>query len=346
MSPELLDHFRRPRNVGGLPAGDPDVGSADVSDADSGARVRLQLRVDPGGTVTEARFKAFGCSATIACASLATERARGRPAGEVERVAAADLARALALPAERLHAASLAERALREALADLRRRGVRGAQDCYAPRPPGGHGEEMSSKPKSEHIVWAQGHVTREDRRRLLGHGSGTLWLTGLSGSGKSTIAQAVERELVSRRVAAYVLDGDNVRHGLNSNLGFSPEDRKENIRRIGEVAKLFNDAGVIVLTAFISPYREDRDRVRAILPEGEFVEIHVECPLEVCESRDVKGLYRKARAGQIPEFTGISAPYEAPLRPEMVLDTSKQDLDACVRSVLDYIERRGWVES
>ncbi len=176
----------------------------------------------------------------------------------------------------------------------------------------------------------------------MLGHGAATLWFTGLSGSGKSTIAITVERELVRRQINAYVLDGDNIRHGLNNNLGFSPEDRAENIRRIGEVAKLFNDGGVVVLTAFISPYRADRDAVRSNLPNGEFVEIFVDCPLDECEKRDAKGLYKKARAGEIPEFTGISAPYEAPEKPELVLHTAEQDVDECAKVVIGYLEERG----
>ena len=184
--------------------------------------------------------------------------------------------------------------------------------------------------------------MSREERAERLGHGAATVWLTGLSGSGKSTVAVAVERELMSRGKHAYVLDGDNVRHGLNKNLGFSPEDRTENIRRIGEVSKLFNDAGVIVLTAFISPYRADRDAVREILPEGEFVEVLVDCPLDECERRDVKGLYQKARAGEIPEFTGISAPYEPPEKPEIVLKTAESSVDECVAQVLDYLSKKG----
>ncbi|MFQ5514152.1 MAG: adenylyl-sulfate kinase [Myxococcota bacterium] len=199
----------------------------------------------------------------------------------------------------------------------------------------------MSQAPKSQHITWSHSHISREERQKALGHGAATVWFTGLSGSGKSTIALEVERELVRSGVSAYVLDGDNIRHGLNANLGFSPEDRTENIRRIGEVAKLFNDAGVIVLTAFISPYRQDRDRVRAILPEGEFIEVLVDCPLEVCEERDVKGLYRKARAGEIPEFTGISAPYEPPEKPELVLQTVEQDLGSCVEAVIATLRER-----
>src|SRR5436309_14190575 len=174
---------------------------------------------------------------------------------------------------------------------------------------------------KATNIVWHQGAVTRADRERLSGHRSATVWFTGLSGSGKSTIAVALKKALWERGVHAFVLDGDNVRHGLNKNLGFSPTDRTENIRRIGEVAKLFTEAGVIVMTSFISPYRADRDAVRAIMGKGDFVEVHVEASVETCEGRDVKGLYKKARAGEIPEFTGISAPYEAPERPEPVLD-------------------------
>jgi adenylylsulfate kinase len=202
----------------------------------------------------------------------------------------------------------------------------------------------MKSKPKSENIVWSHGHITGEERQKLLGHGAGTVWFTGLSGSGKSTIAVAVERELIQRGSLAYVLDGDNIRHGLNANLGFSPEDRTENIRRIGEVARLFCDAGVLALTAFISPYRADRDAVRARLPEGDFVEVFVECPLDECERRDVKGLYKKARAGEIPEFTGISAPYEEPLKPEIVLPTGELSVEECVQRVLEDLETRRWV--
>jgi adenylylsulfate kinase len=200
----------------------------------------------------------------------------------------------------------------------------------------------MAEAPKSSNITWSHSAIDRKARKQLLGHGAATIWFTGLSGSGKSTIAVQVEQRLVERGICAYVLDGDNVRHGLNSNLGFSPDDRTENIRRIGEVSKLMNDAGVIVLTAFISPYRQDRDRVRAILPEGEFLEVFVDCPLEECERRDVKGLYKKARAGQIPEFTGISAPYEAPAAPELVVQTAKAGVEACVAQVIEMLEARG----
>ena len=169
------------------------------------------------------------------------------------------------------------------------------------------------SESKSTNITWHEGHVTRKEREKILGQRGVTVWLTGLSGSGKSTVATAAEQVVLSKDKLAYVLDGDNVRHGLNKNLGFSPEDRTENIRRIGEVAKLFNDSGVVVFTAFISPYREDRDAVRALMAEGDFVEVWVDADVATCEERDPKGLYKKARAGEIPEFTGISAPYEAP---------------------------------
>jgi len=194
---------------------------------------------------------------------------------------------------------------------------------------------------KATNIVWHAGAVTRGDREKLNGHRGCTVWLTGLSGSGKSTIAVELEKHLWTRGVRAYILDGDNIRHGLNKNLGFSPADRTENIRRIGEVAKLFTDGGIVALTAFISPYRADRDQVRALMPE-DFVEVYVDCPLEVCEQRDVKGLYQKARAGKIPEFTGISAPYEAPLSPEVTIKTNAQSVEDSARQILAYLESRG----
>ena len=172
------------------------------------------------------------------------------------------------------------------------------------------------------------------------------MWLTGLSGSGKSTIAVALEKTLWSRGVRTYILDGDNIRHGLNKNLGFSPADRTENIRRIGEVAKLFADAGLVAVTAFISPYRADRDQVRALMRPGDFIEVLVDCPLDICEQRDVKGLYQKARAGQIPEFTGISAPYEAPLTPELTLRTAEQSPEESAAQVLAYLVARVIVSS
>ncbi|HKE11469.1 MAG TPA: adenylyl-sulfate kinase [Myxococcota bacterium] len=199
---------------------------------------------------------------------------------------------------------------------------------------------------KSSHITWQAGHVTRIDRARNLRQRGVTVWLTGLSGSGKSTVAIGVEKRLVETGHAPYVLDGDNIRHGLNKNLGFSPADRSENIRRVGEVAKLFTDAGVIVLTSFISPYRADRDAVRALLGAGDFIEVYLSASIETCESRDVKGLYRKARAGQIPEFTGISAPYEAPEQPELVLDTGRQTVEESVGELLRYLEEKGYLSS
>ncbi len=199
---------------------------------------------------------------------------------------------------------------------------------------------------RSTNITWHESHVSRAERERLLGQRGVTVWLTGLSGSGKSTIAVGAERELVRRGRLAYVLDGDNVRHGLNKNLGFGPADRTENIRRIGEVAKLFTDAGVIAMTSFISPYRSDRDGVRALLAPGDFVEVYVSATVETCESRDVKGLYQRARRGEIPEFTGISAPYEAPERPELVLDTNRQSVEESVASLVAHLEKNGYLSS
>ena len=195
----------------------------------------------------------------------------------------------------------------------------------------------MADEPVSQHIERAEGRVDAIARRRLLGHPARTVWFTGLSGSGKSTLAFAVEEALVARGVACYVLDGDNIRFGLNRDLGFSPEDRAENIRRIGEVCRLFHDAGLVVLTAFISPYRADRAQVRELHPAGGFTEIFVDTPLDVCEARDVKGLYAKARAGEIPEFSGISAPYEVPEDPEARIDTTKP-LDDCVAEIIDHL--------
>ncbi len=197
-------------------------------------------------------------------------------------------------------------------------------------------------QPKSTNLTWHAGSIERADRERLLGQKGVTVWLTGLSGSGKSTIAVAAEAALIQRGRSAYVLDGDNMRHGLNHNLGFSPEDRTENIRRIGEVAKLFTDAGIIVITSFISPYRADRDAVRELMDEGDFVEVLVDASLETCESRDVKGLYKKARAGEIPEFTGISAPYEPPPKPELVLDTNRESIEESTAALLGFLDKRG----
>jgi len=196
--------------------------------------------------------------------------------------------------------------------------------------------------PKSKKITRTQSLVDQAMRTTRNRHQGAVVWFTGLSGAGKTTLAQWSERELFDRGVHCYVLDGDNVRHGLNRDLGFSPEDRTENIRRIGEVANLMRDSGLICLTAFISPYVADRAAARATCPEGSFLEVYCRCPLEECERRDTKGLYRKARAGQIPEFTGISAPYEEPLMPEIILDTDLHTPAECVRQVITALEERG----
>ncbi len=201
------------------------------------------------------------------------------------------------------------------------------------------------TEPKSKHITWHQGLVSREDRERRNKNVGAILWYTGLSGSGKSTIANVVEKKLFDMGCQTYVLDGDNIRFGLNKNLGFSPEDRTENIRRIGEVAKLFVDAGVIVSTAFISPYRADRDAVREIVEEKDMVEIYVQCAIDICEQRDPKGLYKKARAGEIPEFTGISAPYEEPLKAELVIDSGVHAVDACADIVIDFLRKNNYIQ-
>ena len=197
---------------------------------------------------------------------------------------------------------------------------------------------------KSSNITWHEGQVSRDDRQGILGQRGCTIWLTGLSGSGKSTIAVAAEKALNQLGRLTYILDGDNIRHGLNSNLGFSPEDRTENIRRIGEVSKLFTDAGVIVFSSFISPYRADRDAVRKIMGDGDFLEIWVNASVETCEGRDVKGLYKKARAGEIPEFTGISAPYEEPTNPELVIDTNGQTIDESVAHLISLLAKSGYL--
>ena len=197
---------------------------------------------------------------------------------------------------------------------------------------------------KATNVYWHEGEVTRADRNRVLGQKGATIWFTGLSGSGKSTVAVALEKVLNERGKLAYRLDGDNVRLGINKNLGFTAEDRKENIRRIGEVAKLFVDSGVIVLSSFISPYREDRDLVRQLHDAGgmDFIEVYVDCSLDEAERRDPKGLYKKARAGQIKNFTGIDDPYEAPLKPELLLKSDKMSLQEEVAALLDLLESRG----
>jgi len=194
----------------------------------------------------------------------------------------------------------------------------------------------------SSNVVWHHATVTRARREAQNGHRGVILWFTGLSGAGKSTLAHAVEEELHRRGCRTFVLDGDNVRHGLCGDLGFSNEDRIENIRRVGEVAKLFMEAGVIVLTAFISPFRSDREHVRGMVEHGDFIEIYCDSSLKICESRDVKGMYKKARAGQIAEFTGISSPYEAPDNPELTVNTGGEELGQCVQKVLDEVARRG----
>jgi len=191
---------------------------------------------------------------------------------------------------------------------------------------------------KATNITWHDANVNRKEREKLLDQKGIVLWFTGLSGSGKSTIAHAVENRLYAMGRLSYVLDGDNIRHGINQNLGFSPEDRKENIRRIGEITKLFVDTGVITLAAFISPYYEDRQRIRDILEDRQFSMIYVYVPLEVVEERDPKGLYKKARAGEIKQFTGIDAPYEEPRNPEIKVDTSRQSVDECVDIIIDYL--------
>ena len=199
-----------------------------------------------------------------------------------------------------------------------------------------------ANSPAATNIVWHHSTVTRASRAHQRGHRSAIVWFTGLSGAGKSTLANAVNSALFEQGLACYVLDGDNVRHGLCRDLGFSDADREENIRRIGEVAKLFLDAGVVVLTAFVSPFRADRDRARALVEAGDFIEIHCAADLGVCEQRDTKGLYAKARAGEIKEFTGISSPYEEPEQPELRIDTGSQDLEACVQQVLGFLEGAG----
>ncbi|MBN1434842.1 adenylyl-sulfate kinase [Candidatus Fermentibacterales bacterium] len=193
-------------------------------------------------------------------------------------------------------------------------------------------------------VTWHYHRIERSDRERMLGHKGATVWLTGLSGSGKSTIADTASCMLHDSGVLTAVLDGDNIRHGLNRDLGFSPEDRQENIRRIGEVARLLTGIGIVNFVAFISPYRKDRDLARSIQEQDDFIEVYVDAPLEVAEQRDPKGLYAKARAGEIPSFTGISAPYEEPLAPEIHLHTEKQDPEECARQIIEALRERGIV--
>ncbi|CAF1758474.1 putative adenylyl-sulfate kinase [Bacillus subtilis] len=191
-------------------------------------------------------------------------------------------------------------------------------------------------------IIWHPASISKSDRQSLNGHKSCVLWFTGLSGSGKSVLANAVDEKLYRKGIQSYVLDGDNIRHGLNKDLGFQTGDRIENIRRIGEVAKLFVDSGQMILTAFISPFREDRDMVRALFPKGEFFEIYVKCPLHVCEQRDPKGLYKKARNGEIKHFTGIDSPYEAPLSPDFIIESDQTSISDGADLIINALQNRG----
>lgn len=202
-----------------------------------------------------------------------------------------------------------------------------------------------SNENKSSNVVWHNATVTRKRREKLNGHGSVILWFTGLSGAGKSSLAHAVEEELHQMGCRTFVFDGDNVRHGLCSDLGFSAEDRIENIRRVGEMAKLFVETGVIALTAFISPFLSDRARVRSLVPHGDFLEIYCRCSLEICEQRDVKGLYKRARAGEIKDFTGISSPYEEPVDPELTVETGSSSMEEAVAQVMQLLRDRGIVQ-
>ena len=195
---------------------------------------------------------------------------------------------------------------------------------------------------KSFNTIWHQSVIKRGDREKLHKHKSVVLWFTGLSGSGKSTLAHAIEERLYNNGISTYVLDGDNIRHGLCSDLSFTDSDRVENIRRISELAKLLTDAGIITLTAFISPFKVDRDEARKRMPHGDFLEIYCQCPIEICEQRDVKGLYKKARAGEIPFFTGIDSPYEAPVRPDLVINTCDLNLEDSVQEVLILLIKHG----
>lgn len=196
----------------------------------------------------------------------------------------------------------------------------------------------------STNITWHDSEVTKAERQERNGHKSVVIWFTGLSGSGKSTVSVALEKALFEQKITSYRLDGDNIRHGLNKNLGFSPEDRKENIRRIGEVGKLMVDAGVVTMTAFISPYEEDRNIVRDILEDGEFIEVYTKCSLDECEARDPKGLYKKARSGEIKEFTGINAPYEEPSNPEIIIDTEQHSVKEAVEEIVAYLKEHKYL--
>jgi adenylylsulfate kinase len=197
----------------------------------------------------------------------------------------------------------------------------------------------------STNITWHEASLTKESRRKQFGHHSFVLWFTGLSGSGKSTVANAAAKALFDQGLNPYVLDGDNIRHGLNKDLGFSEEDRTENIRRIGEVSKLFVDSGQIVLTAFISPFIKDRELVRELLDADEFIEVYIKCPVDECEKRDPKGLYEKARKGLIRDFTGIDSPYEEPVNPEIVVETDKYSVEESVEHIIQYLKSMGYIK-
>ncbi|WP_243289935.1 adenylyl-sulfate kinase [Bacillus sp. FJAT-47783] len=197
----------------------------------------------------------------------------------------------------------------------------------------------------SINITWHESSITKVERQKRNGYKSFILWFTGLSGSGKSTIANSLAKTLFHKGIQAYVLDGDNIRHGLNRDLGFSDDDRKENIRRIGEVSKLFVDSGQVVITAFISPFQEDRDLVRQIVEKGEFIEVYIKCSLKSCEQRDPKGLYKRARNGEIKQFTGIDAPYEPPLNPEIEVDTEQLSVEESVRKIVNYLSEHQYIE-
>ena len=194
---------------------------------------------------------------------------------------------------------------------------------------------------QNKNIIYHQALVTRERRNKLHKHRSVVIWFTGLSGSGKSTLAHVLEEKLFNQGSNTYVLDGDNIRHGLNSNLNFSDSDRKENIRRIGEVSKLMLDAGLIVMTAFISPFKDDRDEVRRLIPQGDFIEVYCKASLKTCEERDVKGFYKLARAGKIEQYTGINSPYEIPENPELIIDTDLEELDESASKIYDFLKNR-----
>lgn len=197
---------------------------------------------------------------------------------------------------------------------------------------------------KSTHVIWHQEKVTKRHREEMNRHKGFTIWLTGLSAAGKSTLAFAVEEELYKRGCRTFVLDGDNVRHSLNKNLGFSPQDRAENIRRISEVASLFNEAGIITLTAFISPYKIGRDGAKEIIGLDSFIEVYVDCPLDVCEQRDPKGIYKKARAGFVKDFTGVDAPYEVPENPDIHIYSAESSVEESVEVIINYLEEKGFV--